>query len=391
MDIFKLSHEIETEIIKIRRHLHQYPELSLEEFKTTEYLEDELNKIPGISISREGLKTGIIAVIKGKNEGKTIALRADMDALPIKENTNLNFASKNDGIMHACGHDIHTAILLGTAKILSQFKDQIDGTIKFFFQPAEEKLAGAKSIIKAGGLENPEVDAIIGVHTWPNLPGGTIGIKKGSFMASADEIKIKIRGKGGHAAHPEDCIDPIIIAAHILTKIQTIVSRETSPLDPLVITFGTINAGTASNIIPDEVIMTGTVRTVNHETHDKIFSKLERIVVHTAISMGGAAELEVNIGTPPLIADEKIVDLIDESAASVIGKANVKYLREPSMGGEDFAFYLEKIPGALIRVGTSNNNQKSKISLHNASIIFDEKAIITGIKVMSKTALNYLK
>ena len=389
MNILELTKEIETEAIRIRREVHKNPELSLKEYKTSDFLEKELKKI-GIEVSREGLKTGVLGILRGKKPGKTIALRADIDALPIAEETGLEFASQNEGVMHACGHDIHTAVLFGCAKVLSNFKDEISGNIKFFFQPAEEKLGGAKNMIKAGALKDPDVDAILGVHTWPDLPAGTIGLKKGPFMASADEIKIKVKGKGGHAAHPDKCVDPIVIAGYILTKLQTVISRESSPVDPVVITLGTINGGTAPNIIPSEVEMTGTIRTVNYETHDKIFNKIDRIVKYTAKSMNGDAETEYKIGTPPLVCDNKFVDIMYKSVSDVLGASNIIELKEPSMGGEAFAFYLEKVPGALIRLGTANEDENSHLSLHNSKIIFDEKAITTGIAAMSQVALAYL-
>lgn len=391
MDLTKLTEKIDKEAVELRRKIHQNPELSFEEVETTKLLEDELSQVEGLEIIKDGLKTGLIVILRGDKPGKTIALRADMDALPIQEETGLPFASQNKHVMHACGHDIHTSVLFGAAKVLSHYKDQIKGNIKFFFQPAEEKLGGAVALMKAGCMKDPDVDAAVAVHTWPNLEGGKVGLKKGPTTASADEIIVKVRGKGGHAAHPEDCIDPVIISGYILTKIQTAVSRETSPLDPIVVTVGTLNAGTASNIIPDEVVMTGTVRTVKHKTRMEIFDRLERIIKHTAISMGGEAELQVNKGVPPLVADENVVDTIERSAVEMLGEENVVKLDEPSMGGEDFAFYLENTPGAMIRLGTDNEDDNSRISLHNARVIFDERSIGAGIKVLVKTALNFLE
>ncbi len=389
MDIRRLTKEIEEEIITFRRQIHRYPELSSEEFMTTKLIEEKL-KENNIEYTKTDLKSGIIAIIRGEKAGKTIALRGDIDALPIHEESELEFASENDGVMHACGHDIHTAVLMGTLLVLNQFKNEIRGNIKFFFQPAEEKIGGAKMFIEAGALSSPEVDAVIGFHTWPDLEAGSVGYKKGAFLASTDELFIDIFGMGGHAAHPDQCVDPILISAHVLTKLQSIISRELSPTDSAVVTIGTINAGTASNVIPSHVEMSGTVRTVNKNTHDNIFDKIRRIVTGTAESMGGKAELRFKKGTSPLICDSNIVDIIKDSAAEILGHNNLFELKEPSMGGDDFSFYTEKVPGAFFRLGTANDNQNSRLSLHNSKIIFDERSINTGISVLSKTALNYL-
>lgn len=389
MDIKRLTTEIEEEIIAFRRQIHRYPELSSEEFMTTKLIEEKL-KENNIEYTKTDLKSGIIAIIRGGKSGKTIALRADIDALPIHEESDLEFASENDGVMHACGHDIHTAVLMGALLVLNQFKDEIRGNIKFFFQPAEEKIGGAKMFIEAGALTSPVVDAVIGFHTWPELEAGSVGYKKGAFLASTDELFIDIFGEGGHAAHPDQCVDPILISAHVLTKLQSIISRELSPTDSAVVTIGTINAGIASNVIPSHVEMSGTVRTVNKKTHDNIFNRIRRIVLGTAESMGGRAELRFKKGTPPLICDSDLVEIIKDSAAEILGQENLFELKEPSMGGDDFSFYTEKVPGAFFRLGTSNDNQNSRLSLHNSKIIFDERSINTGINVLSKTALNYL-
>jgi len=388
LNIKKLSSKIEAEIIEFRRKMHSNPELSLKEKMTTELIEESLKKY-GIEYSRLDMESGLEAIIRGEKKGKTIALRADIDALPIEEETGLQFKSKNPGVMHACGHDIHTAVLLGAAAVLNNFKEQISGNIKFLFQPAEEVIGGAKEFIKNGVLKEPAVDAVIGLHTWPELKAGEIGYKSGAFMASTDEFVIYLKGKGGHAAHPDQCVDPIMISASLLTKLQTIVSRETSPTEPAVITAGTINAGTASNVIPEKVEITGTIRTVSEKTRQDIIAKMKRTVELTAESMGGSAVLKINKGTPPLVCSRNLTEIIKRSAEEVLGCDKVIELSEPSMGGDDFSFYTEHVPGGFFRLGTASDDPRTRLSLHNSGIVFDEKSIITGIMTLSRTALNF--
>ena len=255
--ISTLMQKLEPEYIKIRRYLHQHPEISYKEYNTTEFIKLELSKY-GIEVFNNGNYTGVIGVLKGSFPGKTVALRADIDALPVQENSGLDFTSVNEGCCHACGHDLHMTTLLAAARLLSECKEHLHGTVKFFFQPAEEKLGGSKTIINNGFLD--DVDAIFGVHTWPDVPGGSIGIKKGPMMAGSDSFKITITAPGGHAAHPHKTPDPIATAAYMITQLQTIVARELNPLDSAVITVGKMTAGTAANIIPSEVILEGSMR-----------------------------------------------------------------------------------------------------------------------------------
>ena len=389
MDILKRALEVESEMIDIRRKIHANPELRLMEYETTALIEAELQKY-GIVTNRYGLKTGVVGILTGDKPGKTIAVRADIDALQLQEETNLDFASKNDGICHGCGHDIHTATVLTCARLMSEMKSEINGTVKFIFQPAEEGSGGAKLMVKNGALDNPKVDVIIAAHTWPEIPGGTIGVRKGPFMAGADRFKIKVIGKGGHAAHPHKSVDPVVISAYILTQLQTIVSRETSPLDSIVITVGKISAGSAANIIPSEAIMEGTVRTVNKETRKKARESIERMAKLTAESMNAKAEIEYLVGGPPVVCDGNIVDLICAAAVEILGEEKLVHLETPSMGSEDFAEYLEKVPGALFRIGTTNELPESKLPLHNSKTIFDEKAIIAGAATMCGTIFKFL-
>ena len=381
---------IEEEMKAFRRAIHKNPEISEQEFATCELIANKLKEI-GVEVQTFTDKTGVIGLIKGGNPGKTIALRADIDALPLQEATDLEFSSKNSMVAHACGHDIHATVLLGCAKILNQRRGEIAGNVKLIFQPAEENLSGAKSMIEAGALENPKVDVIIALHCWPDLPAGSVGVKKGSFMASADTLDITIHGRAGHAAHPHKSIDPIVIAGHVISSLQTIVSREVSPIDSAVITIGKINGGTAANIIADKVDMAGTVRTINKSLRDKMPSMIERVVCKTAESMNGSAVVSYHMGTPPLMNNEELVALIEKTAKEALSDENVLTLESASMGGEDFAFYLEKIPGAMFRLGTSNSNPDTCLALHNPKLIFDEQAISTGTLVMCEAAEAFLR
>lgn len=389
MDIRKRASEIENELIDLRRRIHSHPELRLEEYETTALIEEELKKY-GIRTERYGLKTGIVGILEGEEQGRTIAVRADIDGLKLTEDSGLDFSSMNPGVCHACGHDIHTAALLGCARLLSEIKDEIKGTVKFIFQPAEEGLSGARLMIEAGVLENPKVDAIIAAHTWPEIPAGTIGVRKGAFMASGDTFRIKVKGRGGHAAHPHKSIDPTVICSYILLQLQTIISREIAPLDSGVITVGKIEAGAVANIIPSEAVMEGTVRTLNPKTRKYIQERIEKMAVLSAQSMNGEAEVEYNIGVPPVMNDNDIVDIISQTVKETLGEDKLVQLENPSMGSEDLAFYLDNVPGAMFRLGTVNNLASSSLPLHNPKIIFDEKSIISGAITMSAAVLKCL-
>lgn len=394
MNIEKITREIEDEIINIRRKIHKYPELSTKEFKTTELVKNELEKMD-IEIETFEKCTGAIGIIKGNKPGKTIAIRADMDALPIEEKTDCEFISQNKGIMHACGHDVHTAVLLGTAKILSNYKEYIEGNIKLIFQPSEEKtlygISGSQEMILNGVLKSPDVDAIVGIHCWPELPVGTIGVKNGAMMASSDTINIEIKGKGGHAAHPHKCIDSVLIGSYVVTELQTLVSREISPIDSAVITIGQMKAGTAGNVIAEKMVMKGTLRTVNPETREKLNSRIKEKVNNIAKNFGGEAEVKIIKGSPCVFCNEDIVNTVENAIKDNLKETNVVRLEYPSLGSEDFSYYLEKVPGAFIRLGTSNEDKRTKLGLHSSEIIFDEKSIFHGISTLSAFALKYLK
>ncbi|WP_408009236.1 M20 family metallopeptidase [Pseudalkalibacillus sp. A8] len=389
MSFLQLSEEIKDKIIGFRRHLHQYPELSFLEYRTAEFVADILEEYE-IDVERNVAGTGVVGTIIGGQPGRTIALRADMDALPIEENTRLSFSSSNAGVMHACGHDFHTSILLGTAIILSKHKDQLKGNIKLIFQPGEEKLTGAKKMIEAGVLHNPNVDAIIALHCWPELPAGVVGVRKGPITAAADFLEITIKGKSGHAAHPHKCVDPIVIAGHVVSALQTVVSREIAPTDPAVVTIGKINGGTASNVIPSSVHLSGMIRTVNPDLQKRMPEIIERIVCKSAESMNGEAEVRYTSATPPLICNDGMVALIDNVVTDLLGGDQLVYLENPSLGSEDFSFYANEIPGVLFRLGTHNEREDSRFPLHNSRVTFAEEALTTGVAVMCEAAVRYL-
>lgn len=372
------------EVIEIRRHLHQNPELSFKEYNTSNYIQNYLNKL-GIEFKNGVVDTGIVALIKGKNpESKTIALRADIDALPIQEENTVNYKSINEGVMHACGHDVHTASLLGAAKILNEVKEEFEGTIKLIFQPGEEKLPGGASLmIKEGVLKNPTPKAIIGQHVFPDLPAGKVGFKPGMYMASCDEIYVTIKGKGGHAALPHTFIDPIFISSSIITNLQQIVSRRAKPSTPTVLSFGKINSkGGATNIIPDEVYLEGTFRTMDETWREEAHKLIKQIATDITKTMGGECIIEIKKGYPFLKNNESLTTQSISFAKEYLGEENVIDL-ELRMTGEDFAFYAQKIPGCFYRLGTGKST-----GLHTSTFNIDEKSIETSIGLMSWLAIS---
>ena len=384
--VLSVMKELEPEYIKIRRYLHQHPELSFEEKNTTGFIKKELASY-GIEVFNNGSYTGVIGVLKGAAPGKTVALRADIDALPVEENTGLEFASVNKGCCHACGHDLHMTTLLAAARLLSTYREKLNGTVKFFFQPAEEKLGGSETIIKNGFLD--DVDAVFGIHTWPDVPGGSVGIKKGPMMAGSDSFKITINAPGGHAAHPHKTPDPIAAAAYMITQLQTIVSRELNPLDSAVITVGKMTAGTAANIIPSEVVLEGSMRYLLPETRQKIHASIKRIAEGTALALRVTAHTEIIPGCRPVIGTDELVNMVEESAGRLLGTDKVAVLPAASMGSEDFSAYLEYKPGAFFRIGTGDDRPETHLPLHNNRLLFSEKAIAAGAVTLCGAAFLF--
>lgn len=378
------------ELIAIRRHLHAHPELSYQEFETAAYIAKQLDKL-GIPYTKDIAGTGIVALIEGKNpQKKCIALRADMDALPITELNTTDYISKNKGVMHACGHDVHTTCLIGAAIILSKYKNEFEGSIKLIFQPGEEKSpGGAFLMINEGVLENPKPEAILGLHVYPQLPAGTVGFRSGQYMASADEVYITVNGKGGHAALPHQTIDPIAISALIITALQQIVSRKSNPLSPTVLTFGKIEGGSATNIIPDSVHIMGTLRTFDEQWRQEAIQHIKNITTQIATAYGASAVVNIPPGYPSLYNDPVVTSFARQSAEKFLGNDNVKAL-DMRMGAEDFSFYTLHTKGCFFRIGTNQNNEHFTLPVHNAHFDIDENAIATGVGTMSYIALQYL-
>jgi amidohydrolase len=389
--IFHLAEKYFPKMVSIRRKIHQYPELAFEEYKTSKLVAQTLKSL-GLKVQTGIAKTGVVALLegKGKNSGdiKVVALRADMDALPIQEQTNLPFASKVPGKMHACGHDSHTAMVLGSAMILKELQSELNGIVKFIFQPSEEKNPGGASLmIKDGVLNDPKVDFIFGLHVRPDSDPGTVFIKEGPLMASSDEIYIKIKGKGGHGARPHFTIDPIVIASETVIALQKITSRFFDPIEPRVLTIGSIHAGTATNIIPDEVVISGTLRTMNEEWREKAWEMIERIVKGITSTYGASYELKISKGYPVLINDKKATEFVRQKAIELLGKSKV-FEAKPVMGAEDFAYYLQKVPGCFIWLGAGRKN--SKYDIHSSKFTIDENAMKYGSSLLAYLAYSAL-
>ncbi|MDM8177981.1 MULTISPECIES: M20 metallopeptidase family protein [Olivibacter] len=384
-----LAQTIFSEIVDTRRHLHANPELSFQEYNTSVFVKEKLDAL-GIAWE-EMANTGIVALIKGEQVGDgVIALRADMDALPIKEVEGRTYGSKNIGVMHACGHDVHTSSLLGTAKILASLKNQFAGTVKLIFQPGEEKLPGGASImIKEGALENPKPQAIIGQHVMPLIDAGKVGFRAGKYMASTDELYVTVKGKGGHGAQPQQNIDPIVITAHIITALQQIVSRVADPKMPTVLSFGKINAEGATNVIPNEVKLEGTFRTFDEEWRKEAHKKMKKMAEGIAESMGGSCDFEVRHGYPYLVNNEALTKEARGYAVEYLGQENVLDL-DLWMAGEDFAFYSQVTDACFYRLGTRNEEKGITASVHTPDFDVDEKALSISTGLMAYIALKRL-
>ncbi len=384
-----LSNSIAEETVANRHHLHMHPELSFQETATQAYVEKQLNAW-GIPNSRLA-NTGVVGIIEGKNPGKkVVALRADMDALPITETNDVPYKSTNPGVMHACGHDVHTSSLLGTAHILQQVKDDFEGTIKLIFQPAEEKAPGGASImIKEGVLENPKPISIFGQHVATNVPVGKIGFREGMYMASTDELYIKVIGKGGHGAMPDACIDPIVIASHIIVAMQQIISRNKNPKFPSVLTFGKIEGLGATNVIPDEVNIAGTFRAMDETWRAEGLAKMKKLAEGIAEAMGGEAIFDVLKGYPFLQNDPELTRKAKTAAIAYMGEDNVVDL-DLWMAGEDFAFYTHHVDACFYRLGIRNEAKGITNGVHTPNFDIDEDALAIGPGLMAWLAVNEL-
>lgn len=390
INFLKEAYNIKDELIAIRRNIHQHPELGFQEERTSKLIKDFLTN-EGIPY-KESAKTGVCASIKGEKTGieKVIALRADMDALPIEEKNNVSYKSVNKGKMHACGHDGHTTILLGAAKILNEHKADFSGTVKLFFEPAEETTGGAPLMIEEGVLENPKVDFVVGLHVNEDIETGKIMVKSGSVNASSNPFKVKIKGKGGHGATPDVAIDPIVTASLIITELQTIVSREVHPARPVVLTVATVHSGTAPNIIPDEAEISGIIRTVNEEDRTFIKKRFRQIVEGTAKSHNCSVDITIEEGYPSLINDAEVVNKILKAAEEVIGKENIVEQKEPSMGVESFAYFAKERPAAFYYLGTKNLLKSTDKPAHGPFFNIDEEALPLGTALQCTIAYEYL-
>lgn len=391
-DVTKELKDIQQDIVKWRRDLHQIPEIGLELPKTAAYVSEQLTEL-GIEHITGVAGYGIVGLIKGGREGKTIMLRADMDALAIKEETGLPFASTN-GNMHACGHDTHTAMLLGATKILNKYKDELKGNVKLIFQPAEEGPGGAKPMIDAGAMENPKADACLGLHIgviFRELKEGQIGVHYGNIMACLDSFKIRVKGKGCHGAMPHTGVDPVAITGQVISALQTIVSREIKPTSPAVVTIGKLHGGSAYNVIPDYIDIEGTARALDNETREKIASSIESIVAGITRGMHGDYEYSYTFGYPPVVNDAEFTKGFVESAKKLMPEEDIFEIKEPTMGGEDMAYYLNMVPGTFFFLAGGNEEKGITYPHHNSKFDVDEDVFWKGSALMVQGAIDWLE
>lgn len=384
-----LSQKIFEEVVANRRHLHTHPELSFQETATSAFIAGKLDEL-GLSYQKMA-DNGLVALIKGeKPSDKVVALRGDMDALPITETNDVPYKSKNVGVMHACGHDVHTSSLLGTAKILTELKSQFGGTIKLIFQPAEERLPGGASLmIKEGVLENPKPQAVLGQHVMPLIDAGKVGFRAGKYMASTDELYVTVKGKGGHGAQPQQNIDPVIITAHILTALQTLVSRSADPKSPTVLSFGKVIANGATNVIPNEVYLEGTFRTMDEAWRKEAHIKMKKMAEGIAEGMGGSCDFNIMHGYPFLVNEEKLTASARGFAEDYLGRENVLDL-DLWMAAEDFAYFSQAADSCFYRLGTRNESRGITSSVHTPTFDVDEEAFKISTGLMAYLAVKQL-
>lgn len=377
------------EIIEFRHDLHRNPEMGYEETRTANRVASRLESQGTFELTRQVAKTGIIATLGKDKPGKAIGLRADMDCLPIKENSGKPWTSENPGFMHACGHDGHTSCLLGTALVLSEMEDSLKGPVKFFFQPAEEGGAGGQKMVEEGALESPDVEMVFGLHGWPSINLGEFATCKGTMMANADEFEITIHGRGGHAAAPQDCIDPIVIASQVVLALQTIASRTTSPTEPIVITVAQFQGGSAFNIIPDQVYLNGTIRTLSTESQKLVFDRIQSLATKTAEAMGGQADVNLIRGYPILVNAPEAVDYLHATFQNI--ETPVKHIDSifPKLVGEDFSYFAQKTSSCFFGLGLKPPEAENYPQLHQADFDFNDDALPIGIRCFTELALNF--
>ena len=384
MNIKELAKKYEQYTIDMRREFHMHPELSMKEVGTSDRIKEELTKI---GIPFESIGTGVVATIKGKNKGKTIALRADIDALEVNEMRDVPYKSKNEGIMHACGHDAHGAMLLGAAHVLNEIKDEFNGTVKLMFQPAEETAQGAKALIEGGALNG--VDEVFGMHVMGNFPSGKIAVGEGPRMASADMFRIKVKGAGGHGSMPNYGVDALVAASSIVMNLQTVVSREISPMESAVVSIGKLSSGTRFNVIADEAIMEGTTRCFSYEVREQLPAAMQRIVKSTAASYRAEAEFEYKFLTAPTINNMESTERAKKAIEKIMSRDAV--MEMPKMAGsEDFSEYLEMVPGTFAIVGIANKDKDTCYSNHHPMFDIDEDMLVSGVALHAQYAFDYL-
>jgi amidohydrolase len=381
------ARQMADELVQLRRAIHQRPELAFEERETADLVASTLRRI-GIPVEQGVGKTGVVALIEGARPGKTVAVRTDMDCLPIHEETKLPFASQHAGRMHACGHDLHTAVGIGVARLLHDLRGELKGRVKVIFQPAEEILSGARAMIHDGVLERPDVEAIVGFHNWPSVETGKIALTRGIVMASSDTFSVSFKGVSGHAAFPHAAVDVITGASYFITQLQTIVSREVDPVRAAVVTVGQVAAGTAPNILPDHLELKGTVRTLDSQARDQIQAAMRRMLDGFKTGMRLDYELEYRPQVPVLRNDNGIVDRVAASAREMLGTEMVDTESEPSMGSEDFACYTERVPGTYLRLGSMIGGRRHM--LHNSDFQPNENAIPIGVQVVTRAVIDLL-
>ncbi|MCP2730556.1 M20 family metallopeptidase [Limnofasciculus baicalensis] len=380
-----LAQQLAPRLIEIRRHIHAHPELSGQEYQTAAYVAGVLSSC-GLIVQEAIGKTGVIGELVGGTDDRLVALRTDMDALPISEITHLEFASRKLGVMHACGHDIHTTVGLGTAMVLSSLPEQLPGNVRFLFQPAEEIAQGANWMVQDGAMN--DVSAIFGVHVFPTIPGGSIGIRYGALTAAADDLEIFITGESGHGARPHEAIDAIWIAAQVITNLQQAISRTQNPLRPIVLTIGQINGGRAPNVIADRVRLAGTVRSLHPETHANLPQWIENIVTSVCQTYGAKCEVNYRRGVPSVQNDLALTQLVEAAAKEAWGSEKVQILLEPSMGAEDFSMYLQHARGTMFRLGVGFKDRLN-YPLHHPLFDVDETAIVTGVVTLAYAIYRY--
>lgn len=390
MDIQNKVDGIYRDLVDIRRDFHKNPELSQQEFRTQRKIQDYLNEwnIENYVCA----DTGVIGIIRGKN-GRTIGLRGDIDALPINEINNNSYCSINPGVMHACGHDAHTTILLGVAKIMKEMADSeesIPGNVKLFFQPAEETIGGGKRMVQEGCMENPTVDYMLGLHVMPYINAGKVELKYGKLNASTDTIKITLKGKQAHGAYPDKGIDAITMAGNVITSLQTIVSRNISPLNSVVISLGKITGGVKDNVIADEVNISGTLRALDDDTRSFVKKRITDIVENTAIAFGGEGKVDFHDGYQALINNDEVVDVIKENAEKLLGKENIVFKEFPSLGAEDFSYFSDVAKGGFFHLGCGNSSKGITSSIHTDCFDIDEECLKVGVLLQVSNVLSLM-